>query len=75
MDKKFNGSIASMYITYDFGLEIFDVVYEGMDCKVICKFTNEKKYHKVKIYYNENSEYFRLYGHRYRLNEFIRNNF
>ena len=58
------------------GVEIKDIEY-GIEDYLYCVsgawgITNNKRYHKLKIYYTEKGGYIRLYGYRIPLDECIR---
>lgn len=58
------------------GLELHDIEY-GIEDYIYCvsgTWGNNKSYHKLKVYYDDYSDYIKLYGYKIRLNECIRTN-
>lgn len=56
------------------GLEIYDIEY-GIEDFVYCvsgAWTSEKRFHKLKVYYNDDDSYINLNGYKIPLNECIR---
>lgn len=56
------------------GIAIFGVKY-GADDYIISAFWNGNKYdkaYKSKIYYDDNGDYFKRYGNKYYLKDFMR---
>ena len=66
-------SIGVFGICNNLSLNIYDFIL-GAETKAIVKYSNENKYHKVKVYTSNRGDYFTLYGTRHYLKDFLRVN-
>lgn len=63
-------TIATIPITYDVGIFIQDILYGIDDYAEVMVGTNVKhSIHRVKIYYDKNGAYIRLFNSTFRFNE------
>lgn len=63
--------IGRCYLGMCLSLDILDIEY-GIEDKVICKFSDEEKIHKCKMYTNKKGwQYFILKNRRYYISDFI----
>lgn len=66
--------IATLALNAFYGIAIFDIEYEINDY-IISAFhdgTNYDRAYKSKIYYDNNGDYFKRYGNKYYLKDFMR---
>ncbi len=67
-------SISIAYSSDFNGLEIKAIIYDEINqiCAISNVYTNNQKYHKLRIYKNRKGEYVRLYGRIYYLDDFTK---